>query len=230
MGEVDGGALEDRAVGQDPGTRNTATRSRQLVACEARLAIFGFECCANSVLQREQLSLHLLEVGTRLVFTRHQGFPPRRILARIAHEAPTAIDSALLARLTFFQQGLHPFHWNADENSRSLGGHYAFSKQAISSWVVSQAPELASQGLRINALCPGMTETPMMPDFEKTVGDQLAAFPCPIGRRSTPEEQARAMLSLNNRESSYLTGIEFFNDGGASAIMNLAGAEALVSG
>jgi NAD(P)-dependent dehydrogenase (short-subunit alcohol dehydrogenase family) len=108
-----------------------------------------------------------------------------------------------------------------------VGDGYAFSKQALSSWVLARAPELAGRGLRINALCPGMTETPMMPDFEKTVGDQLAAFPCPVGRRSTAEEQARALLFLNSVEATYLTGIELFNDGGATAIMNIAMADAM---
>ena len=108
-----------------------------------------------------------------------------------------------------------------------VGDGYAFSKQALSSWVLSRAPELAQRGLRINALCPGMTQTPMMPDFEKAVGDQLAAFPCPIGRLSTAEEQAHALLFLNSVEASYLTGIELFNDGGATAIMNIAMADAM---
>ena len=86
---------------------------------------------------------------------------------------------------------------------------------------------LAQRGLRINTLCPGVTETPMMPDFEKTVGDQLAALPCPIGRRSTAEEQAHALLFLNSVEAAYLTGAELFNDGGATAAMNMGMAEAM---
>lgn len=109
----------------------------------------------------------------------------------------------------------------------AVGDGYGFSKQALSSWVLARAPELARRGLRINALCPGMTQTPMMPDFEKTVGDQLAAFPNPIGRLSTAEEQAHAMLFLNSAEATYLTGIELFNDGGATAIMNVAMADAM---
>ena len=114
-----------------------------------------------------------------------------------------------------------------EDHLETVGDGYGFSKQALSSWVLARAPELATRGLRINALCPGMTQTPMMPDFEKTVGDQLASFPNPIGRLSTAEEQAHAMLFLNSVEASYLTGIELFNDGGATAIMNTMMADAL---
>jgi NAD(P)-dependent dehydrogenase (short-subunit alcohol dehydrogenase family) len=117
-----------------------------------------------------------------------------------------------------------------ERHADDLGDGYGFSKMALSSWVIWRAPKLAVQGLRLNALCPGMTETPMMPDFEKAVGELLAAFPCPIGRRSNAEEQAHAMLFLNSREAAYLTGIEFFNDGGASAIMNRAVAESMARG
>lgn len=115
-----------------------------------------------------------------------------------------------------------------EAHQEEIGDGYSFSKQALSSWVLARAPELAVRGLRINALCPGMTDTPMMPEFERSVGEQLQAFPCPIGRRSTADEQAHALLFLNSDEASYLTGIELFNDGGATAIMNIAGADALV--
>ena len=64
-------------------------------------------------------------------------------------------------------------------------------------------------------------------DRKKTVGDQLAALPCPIGRRSTAEEQAHALLFLNCSEASYLVGCEFFNDGGSTAVMNASIAEAM---
>jgi NAD(P)-dependent dehydrogenase (short-subunit alcohol dehydrogenase family) len=117
-----------------------------------------------------------------------------------------------------------------ESHLEDVGDGYIFSKQALSSWVLARAPELAQRGLRINALCPGMTQTPMMPDFEKAVGDQLAAFPCPVGRLGTAEEMAHALLFLNSVEASYLTGIEFFNDGGATAIMNMAMADAMASG
>ena len=114
-----------------------------------------------------------------------------------------------------------------EAHAEAVGDGYSFSKQALTSWVFVQTPVLAQRGLRINTLCPGMTETPMMPDFEKTVGDQLAALPCPIGRRSTAEEQAHALLFLNSVEAAYLTGAELFNDGGATAAMNLGMAEAM---
>ncbi len=156
---------------------------------------------------------HMGDVGAIAVVSSAAGFAwkPAWALHKALH-ATTSIDEGLA--------------W-CEAHVEEVGDGYSFSKQALSSWVLARAPELAQRGLRINALCPGMTQTPMMPDFEKTVGDQLAAFPCPIGRLSTAEEQAHALLFLNSLEASYLTGIELFNDGGATAIMNLGMADAL---
>ena len=49
----------------------------------------------------------------------------------------------------------------------------------------------ADKGIRVNSISPGPTETPMMPDFEAHIGKEfMEDFPIPLGRRSTPEEQA----------------------------------------
>ena len=108
-----------------------------------------------------------------------------------------------------------------------VGDGYIFGKQALSSWMLTRAPALGGQGIRLNALCPGMTQTPMMSDFEQTIGDLVDAFPAPLGRRGEPVEQAQGILFLNSAEASYITGIELFVDGGGSSVFNIMGADAM---
>ena len=66
-------------------------------------------------------------------------------------------------------------------------------------WTHDQAVELANRCIRVNCSSPGPTDTPMMPAFERvapsTVVDVLTF---PTGRRSTPNEQADALLFLNS--------------------------------
>ena len=78
---------------------------------------------------------------------------------------------------------------------------------------------LAPQGIRINCLNPGPTDTPMMPHFEKAVGkDFMANFPKPLwGRNARPDEQAWPLLFLNSPRSSYVTGVQFDADAGFKA-------------
>ena len=61
----------------------------------------------------------------------------------------------------------------------------------------------------------------MMPDFEAHVGKAfMDNFPVPLGRRSTPEEQAYPLIFLNSRAASFLTGENLITDGGTmGAIM-----------
>jgi len=110
--------------------------------------------------------------------------------------------------------------WCAD-HPEAIAGGYAPSKEAIIVWTLHASYALAARGIRINVIAPGPTDTPMMPDFEDQVGKEfMDNFPIPLGRRSTPEEQAAVLLFLNSRAASYVTGENIITDGGTvGAIM-----------
>jgi NAD(P)-dependent dehydrogenase (short-subunit alcohol dehydrogenase family) len=104
--------------------------------------------------------------------------------------------------------------WCATHPEEIEGG-YAPSKEAIIIWTLWSSYGLAERGIRVNCISPGPTETPMMPDFEKYVGKEfMESFPVPLGRRSTPDEQAWPLIFLNSPLASYMTGENVVTDGG----------------
>lgn len=96
----------------------------------------------------------------------------------------------------------------------SLNG-YGFSKEAINAYVAWRGYQLAPTRVRLNSINPGPTDTPMMPSFVESMGeDFFAKFPKPVGRNSRPDEQAWAIIMLNSPRSSYTTATTLFTDGG----------------
>ncbi len=97
----------------------------------------------------------------------------------------------------------------------AIAGGYAPSKQAMNAWVCWRAATLIGNGIRLNTLNPGPTETPMMPQFERNSGSQIIEWATkPINRRSMPEEQAWPLVMLNSPRLSYVNGHAFHADGG----------------
>jgi NAD(P)-dependent dehydrogenase (short-subunit alcohol dehydrogenase family) len=102
-------------------------------------------------------------------------------------------------------------------------GVYAASKAAIRSFARTWANELKGRGIRVNAISPGPTDTPgitgLAPDKEQA--GRLKGFlagQVPLGRMAFPEEIAEAVLFLATDRSSYVTGSDFYVDGGLNQI------------
>ena len=96
-----------------------------------------------------------------------------------------------------------------------IAGGYAPSKEALIIWTQWAALGLAQKGIRVNAISPGPTDTPMMPDFIAQVGKEfMDNFPIPLARRARPEEQAYPLIFLNSRAASFITGENLNTDGG----------------
>jgi NAD(P)-dependent dehydrogenase (short-subunit alcohol dehydrogenase family) len=102
-----------------------------------------------------------------------------------------------------------------EENPGIVNEGYAFSKEAIIVWTMLSSSRLIRQGIRMNCTLPGPTQTPMVSHFEEASGEAiLEAFVQPINRRSTPEEQAAALIFLNSAPASYINGVAMPVDGG----------------
>lgn len=99
---------------------------------------------------------------------------------------------------------------------------YALTKAAAVNFSKSLALELAADGVRVNALCPGGTDTGFLRDWLAAGGDAEGAEKWllerhPLGRLGTPDEQARAALFLASDDASYITGQSLLVDGGYTA-------------
>jgi len=108
-----------------------------------------------------------------------------------------------------------------ETHPEDIAGGYGPSKEAIIIWTLWRSYELAKQGIRLNVISPGPTQTPMMPSFEAMAGKNfMDNYPIPLGRRSTPEEQAYPLIFLNSKAASFITGENLITDGGTTgAIM-----------
>lgn len=94
-------------------------------------------------------------------------------------------------------------------------GIYTASKGALSSFIKVAAIELAPRKIRVNAVCPGMTETPMI--YDENVQDEELKKDMeryPLGRYGRPEDIAWAMIYLLSDASTWVTGTNLIIDGG----------------
>jgi len=99
---------------------------------------------------------------------------------------------------------------------------YCASKGGVVLMTKAMAIDHGRQGIRVNCICPGDVETPMLPQDAKMRGlrwdDYIAGCANrPLGRVGTAEEIARAVLFLASEDSSFMTGAALVVDGGGTA-------------
>jgi 3-oxoacyl-[acyl-carrier protein] reductase len=99
---------------------------------------------------------------------------------------------------------------------------YCAAKAGVILFTRSLARELAREGIRVNCICPGGTDTPLLHGYlgadrprAEAVADLGARLP--MGRVARPEEIAAAALFLVSDDASYVTGVALPVDGGATA-------------
>jgi len=96
---------------------------------------------------------------------------------------------------------------------------YELSKRALSLWVTMEAARLAPRGVRVNAVSPGPVETPILADFERSMGPaRLAAAARLAGRHATADEIAAPVAWLLSGEAAWVNGVDLRVDGGFHAI------------
>jgi NAD(P)-dependent dehydrogenase (short-subunit alcohol dehydrogenase family) len=100
---------------------------------------------------------------------------------------------------------------------------YSATKAAVRSFARTWTVDLKQRGIRVNAISPGPIDTPIFSTAIETE-QQIEQFKTgivsavPMGRMGSPDEIAKAVLFLASDDSSYVTGIELFVDGGMAQI------------
>lgn len=99
---------------------------------------------------------------------------------------------------------------------------YCASKAGLVNLTRAMALDHSAQGIRVNCICPGDVDTPMLDDEAHQLRQARAAIVAdgalrPMGRIGTAEEVARSVLFLACEDSSYMTGAVLSVDGGGTA-------------
>ena len=95
---------------------------------------------------------------------------------------------------------------------------YVAAKHAVMGMTKSAAIEHGPEGLRVNAVCPGIVDTPFIADLKALKGgnEQDPVFANPLGRLCYPDEIADAIVFLSSTMSSYVNGVGLVSDAGRS--------------
>jgi NAD(P)-dependent dehydrogenase (short-subunit alcohol dehydrogenase family) len=115
----------------------------------------------------------------------------------------------LLATDTF-EEGAAWFKANPQQ-----GNTYNFSKEVTTVYTMTMGLALVEMGLRINAVLPGPVETPILGDFEESMGkDNLDGIKELLGRHAEPDDIASALMFLASDEARWINGHALVVDGG----------------
>jgi len=105
----------------------------------------------------------------------------------------------------------------------STNSVYAATKAAVRSFARTWTTDLKNRRIRVNAVSPGSIDTPGLSELlgSSEAGQQrlkMISSSIPMGRLGTPDEIAKAVVFLASDDSSYITGIELFVDGGFAQV------------
>jgi NAD(P)-dependent dehydrogenase (short-subunit alcohol dehydrogenase family) len=105
----------------------------------------------------------------------------------------------------------------------SMNSVYSATKAAVRSFARTWTTDLKDRRIRVNAVSPGSIDTPGLSDLlaSSQAGDErkkMIITAVPLGRLGAPDEIAKAVVFLASDDSSYITGIELFVDGGFAQV------------
>lgn len=90
---------------------------------------------------------------------------------------------------------------------------YPAAKGGVKMLTASAALDYANKGVRINAVCPGYIDTPLLKDIDEAARNYLVSLH-PVGRLGQPEDVANAVLFLADDASAFINGVSLLVDGG----------------
>lgn len=92
---------------------------------------------------------------------------------------------------------------------------YTAAKHGVLGLTKVAAKEFARKGIRVNAICPGVTDTPMLQAFmnDDPIVKKMTLDTCPMGRMGRPEEIAEAAVLLCSDAASFVSGESMSVDG-----------------
>lgn len=160
---------------------------------------FGIRALTLRVLERMTTGAAVVNVASLAAHRNTQ--PPERITELLAAESRADID-----------------RWVA-ETGVDGSAAYDTSKRALVNWTVALSAALQPRGIRAASVSPGPTETPILGDFEQTMGvEAITRSAGAVGRHGTAAETAAAIDFLLSPDASWVNGIDIPVDGGLSAI------------
>lgn len=143
--------------------------------------------------------------------------------AAVVHVASTAgrdwaqreDEHRRLMAASTFEEGLA----HLEANPGIYGDGYVLSKEAVQYYTLWRSVQLLPRGIRMNSICPGITDTSIISDFRRGMGDDIIDHArAVVGRIAQPAEMAPAMLFLaDNESSSYINGVNLNVDLGSGA-------------
>ena len=92
---------------------------------------------------------------------------------------------------------------------------YELSKRLVHHWLPEATALFHAQGVRVNCVSPGPTETPILPDFKTSMGeDRIQVAADTVGRHAAPDEIAAVIQFLLSDQAGWINGIDLPADGG----------------
>jgi NAD(P)-dependent dehydrogenase (short-subunit alcohol dehydrogenase family) len=156
----------------------------------------------------------------RLIAGLHQRMPPG---SAIVNTASTA-GGGFMERMTQIVELLAIDDWS--ESLEWVAAHpectqnvYGFSKECAQVLTLLQSAPLAKRGIRINSVCPGLIDSPLIADFQTSMGAPILDWMTSQsgGRKAAPGEIADALTFLGSDAASYINGTNLLIDNGFSA-------------
>ncbi|HWF27751.1 MAG TPA: SDR family oxidoreductase [Mycobacterium sp.] len=158
---------------------------------------------------------------------------PRRLIAALQHRMPpgsavvntaSTAGGGFIQRMTQILELLTIDDWRqsldwVEAHPELTQNPYGFSKECTQVLTLLRAAPLAKRGIRINSVCPGLIDTPLITDFQTSMGAPILDWMTSQsgGRKATPGEIADALAFLGSDAASYINGTNLLIDNGFTA-------------